>query len=230
VAHGNTAEAMTTESVEMIERGFQGVKLKAWRRSRHDVSTVAAVRERIGDKPIIYVDSNGAYNETEARTILPQLAEHNVSFVEDPCIFSSMARMRSMAEHLPIALLGDEFCTSLTAVQQHVEAGAVGAVSIKLRRSGFSESMKIAHLCEAARLPAVIGTDSESRIGALSRGHLRMSIASLAAWPMETHFFEKLADDVFQGDFNADDGRLRVTDAPGFGASIDREKLAKYVF
>ncbi|MDB5644206.1 MAG: hypothetical protein JWN07_3523, partial [Hyphomicrobiales bacterium] len=72
--------------------------------------------------------------------------------------------------------------------------------------------------------------DSESRIGALSRAHLRMSVASLAAWPMETHFFEKLADDVFHGDFEAGDGRLRVTDRPGFGASIDREKLEKYAF
>ena len=47
---------------------------------------------------------------------------------------------------------------------------------------------------------------------------------------METHFFDKLASDVFVGDFPVADGRLTPTDAPGFGASIDRKALAKYVF
>ena len=108
--------------------------------------------------------------------------------------------------------------------------GAVGAVSVKLRRTGLTESLKIIALCEAAGVPVVIGTDSESRIGSLVRMHLRAAIPSLAPWPTETHFFDKLGDDVFAGEFNFVDGTITPNDAPGFGAALDRRKLERYAF
>ncbi len=76
----------------------------------------------------------------------------------------------------------------------------------------------------------VIGTDSESRIGALPRVHLRLAIPSLAEAPIETHFFDKLASDVFAGDFGFKDGAITPTDAPGFGAAIDRRMLETFRF
>ncbi len=112
----------------------------------------------------------------------------------------------------------------------HIRASSVGAVSVKLRRTGITESLKIIALCEAAGLPVVIGTDSESRIGSLVRMHLRSAIPSLAPWPTETHFFDKLGDDTFAGDFNFADGTITPTDAPGFGAALDRRKIERYAF
>ncbi len=47
----------------------------------------------------------------------------------------------------------------------------------------------------------------------------------MAPWPTETHFFGKLADDVFAGDFVFEDGCIAVPDAPGFGAGLDHAKL-----
>ena len=76
----------------------------------------------------------------------------------------------------------------------------------------------------------VIGTDSESRIGALTRMHFRAAVSYLGAWPAETHFFQKLTDDAFAGDFHFVDGCITPNDAPGFGAAIDRHKLEQYRF
>jgi L-alanine-DL-glutamate epimerase-like enolase superfamily enzyme len=107
---------------------------------------------------------------------------------------------------------------------------AVGAVSVKLRRTGITESLKIIALCEAAGVPVVLGTDSESRIAAMPRMHLRAAIPHLDPWPTETHFFDKLADDVFSGEFQFKDGTLRPNDEPGFGATFDRRRLEQYAF
>jgi L-alanine-DL-glutamate epimerase-like enolase superfamily enzyme len=104
----------------------------------------------------------------------------------------------------------------------------VGGVSIKMRRTGLTDSLKIIALAEAAGVQAVIGTDSESRIGALARAHLHIGRPSLSAWPMETHFFDKLGGDAFVGDFGFDNGTLTPSDAPGFGAALDRNALARY--
>jgi L-alanine-DL-glutamate epimerase-like enolase superfamily enzyme len=229
VAHGNTRVAQVEESKHMVlDRGYRGLKLKTWRRSAEDVALVREVRRAVGDALPIYVDANSKYTEFEARTILARVAEHQVDFIEDPCRSIDLARMALLAQALPVAILGDLTCNSLTTVQAHVSARAVGGVSVKLRRTGITESLKIVALCEAAGLPVVIGTDSESRIGALARVHLRLAIPSLANAPIETHFFDKLGSDVFAGDFAFKDGAITPSDAPGFGAAIDRTMLEKF--
>ena len=230
IAHGNTREAMVAEAKRMSEeRGYHGMKLKVWKRSMEDIRMVAEVREAL-PQAMIYVDGNGSYTESEARTILTHVKDYNVSFIEEPCDFPDPLRQAAMAKDLPVALLGDQTCESLAAVNTLIRLDAVGAVSVKLRRTGLTESLKIIALAEAAGIPVVIGTDSESRIGALVRMHLRAAIPSLAPWPTETHFFDKLADDVFAGEFDIAGGCITPTDAPGFGATIDRQKLERFAF
>jgi L-alanine-DL-glutamate epimerase-like enolase superfamily enzyme len=230
IAHGNAREAQVAEARRMVEeRGYRGMKLKTWRRSAEDVRMVGEVRAAL-PRTLIYVDGNGSYTESEARTILARVAEHDVAFIEEPCNFADPTRQAALATALPVALLGDQCCETLSAVATLLRLNAVGAVSVKLRRTGFTESLKIIALAEAAGVPVVIGTDSESRIGALARMHLRAAIPSLAPWPTETHFFDKLADDAFAGEFNFADGTLTPTDAPGFGAALDRRKLERYAF
>jgi L-alanine-DL-glutamate epimerase-like enolase superfamily enzyme len=231
VAHGNTREAMLAEASEMVlERGYKGMKLKVWKRSDEDVALVREVRQAIGDAPTIYVDANSKYTEFEVRTILSKIADYRVDFIEDPCRSADLTRMAMLAQALPIAILGDLYCNSLGTVQAHLSARAVGGISVKLRRTGITESLKIIALCEAAGIPMVIGTDSESRIGAMPRVHLRMALPSLAQAPIETHFFDKLASDVFAGEFGFKDGALTPSDAPGFGVAIDRRMLETHSF
>lgn len=230
IVHGNTVKEQVSEAVDAIEKkGFAALKLKTWKRSFADVEMVKAVRKAVGDKRTVWIDCNSQYTETEALTVLPALAPYGISFIEEPCKFPDMARMARLAARLPIALLGDQTCTSMAAVQNLIRHGAVGAVSIKMRRTGLTESLKIAALAEAAGLPVVIGTDSETRMGAMPRLHLHEGVPSLEPWPTETHFFEKLAGDVFEGDFLFKDGAIMPNDAPGFGASIDMKQVKKYL-
>lgn len=229
IAHGDTTDAMIAEAIEKaLEAGYKGLKLKVWKRSEEDLRMVREVRRAVGDKHLIYVDANGAYTETEARSILGRMHDYNVALIEEPCDFLDARRSAAMARVLPVALLGDQTCQSLTEVANLVAIEAVGAVSVKLRRTGFTESLKIIALCEAFGLPVLIGTDSESRIGAQARFHLYTGVPSLAAWPAETHFFDKLADDAFAGEFRVARGEALPGDAPGFGAALDRAKLKKY--
>ena len=230
IAHGNTREAQVAEAKRVAaERGYRGMKLKTWRRSLEDVRMVADVRAALPET-LIYVDGNGSYTETEARTILTKVADSGVAFIEEPCACVDPARQAALAAALPVALLGDQGCETLPAVNTLLRLNAVGAVSVKLRRTGLTESLKIIALCEAAGVPIVIGTDSESRIGALARAHLRAAIPSLAPWPTETHFFDKLHDDAFAGEFAFADGTITPNDTPGFGAAFDRRKLERYAF
>jgi L-alanine-DL-glutamate epimerase-like enolase superfamily enzyme len=231
LVHGNTRKAMVAEALRKHEeRGYNSMKLKTWKRSMEDVRLVEDTRKALGDSAFLYVDGNGSYTEGEARTILARVADYNAAFIEEPCKFADPLRQAAFAPHLPVPLLGDQCLQSLEDVQLHIRLGAVGAISIKLRRTGFTQSLKIAALAEAAGLPVVIGTDSESRIGSMARMHFRAALPWLAPYPAETHFFDKLTDDAFAGEFLFNDGTLTPTDAPGFGAEIDHAKLETFAF
>ena len=226
LVHGNSREAMVTEAVRQHqERGYNSMKVKTWKRSLEDVRTVEETRRALGESAFLYVDGNGSYTEGEARSILARVADYNVTFIEEPCKFSDPVRQASFAAQMPLPILGDQCLQSLEDVQLHLRLGAVGAVNIKLRRTGITQSLKIVALAEAAGLPVVIGTDSESRIGAMARIHFRAALPWLAPYPAETHFFDKLVDDPFRGDFLFKDGAIAPADAPGFGAEFDTRKL-----
>lgn len=229
IVHGGPKSTMIDEAVAAVRgRGYRGLKIKVWRRSMEDIDMVRDIRREVGDQTLLYVDANSACSEGEARVLLSRLTDYNVAFIEDPCAFSDPRRMALMARALPIPLLGDACCGTLADVNLMIGLGAIGAANIKPRRSGITEFLKTVALCEAARIPVIIGTDSETRIGAHVRAHLRAAIPHLAPWPTETHFFEKLADDVFAGTFEFRDGTIAVPDTPGFGVGIDAAKLKKY--
>jgi L-alanine-DL-glutamate epimerase-like enolase superfamily enzyme len=228
IVHGNSVEEQVAEAVKAIDvRGFSALKLKTWKKSMDDVDMVRAVREAVGSERIIWVDANGSYTPDEARAVFPHMAELGVSFIEDPCEYNDLEEMARLANDLPIPILGDKPCQTFDDAKRLIETGASKAVSVKLRRTGVTEGLRIIRLAEDAGVPVVIGTDSESRIGSLSRIHLRASQPSMAPWPTETHFFGKLAEDVFAGEFTFEGGCISVPDAPGFGAGLDLAKLIK---
>ncbi len=226
IVHGNTVAEQVAEAVKAIdERGFSALKLKTWKKSMDDVDMVRAVRDAVGPDRVIWVDANGSYTEDEARAVFPHLAELGIAFIEDPCEFTDLTAMAALARDLPIPVLGDKPCQRFADAEALIESGAAGALSVKLRRTGITEGVKIINLAKEANVPVVIGTDSESRIGSLARIHLRAAMPSLAPWPTETHFFGKLAEDVFAGDFVFENGCISVPAAPGFGAGLDMTKL-----
>ena len=228
IVFGDTAKDMVKDAVARVEDGFTSLKLKVWKRSMADVNMVRDIRKAVGDDILIYCDANSAYTETEARTILSKLADYDVSFIEEPCDLTTDDRRAMLAHDLPIPILGDQICENLQAVHALIKTNSVGAVSIKPTRTGITESLKIIATCEAAGLPNVIGTCNESRLGSMSRLHLRAAIPSLEPWPTETSFFDKLADDVYDGNFEFKDGALTVYDEPGFGGGVDEAKLQRY--
>jgi L-alanine-DL-glutamate epimerase-like enolase superfamily enzyme len=227
---GDTAKGMVKYADDACnKRGITGLKVKIWRRSNEDVEMMRDIRKAVGDDVFIYGDSNGAYTEQEAVAHLSKMIDYNVAMLEDPCKLTTIDRMAQLARQLPIAILGDGISSSLGDAHAAVKANAVGAVNVKLARCGITEALKIIALCEAAGLPNVIGTDTETRIGALARVHVRAAITSLHPYPCETQFFERLTGDCFKGDFEFKNGHITVPNVPGFGAEIDEKAMKKYL-
>lgn len=227
ILFGDTPAAMLGSAERMVGRGFRSLKVKVWQRSMEDVQLIAEIRKAVGDDVFLYVDANQAYSELEARAVFPRLGEYNVALIEDPCQIPP-ERLASLGQALRTTILGDIPIESLASAHRYLNAGALGAVSVHMDRTGLSETMKIAALCEAAGVPALVGTDLEASIGAFARLHLRVGIPLLQGLPAETQFFDYLASDVVAQPLSIVDGTVSVPDRPGFGATIDEHALRQH--
>jgi L-alanine-DL-glutamate epimerase-like enolase superfamily enzyme len=99
-------------------------------------------------------------------------------------------------------------------------------VSIKPSRTALHTSSRIRDYCEASGVDVVIGTSGESGVGTFATA----AIAAADQWttrnPAEVLMFLDMADDLVEELPRIAGGRLHLPDAPGFGFTIDADKLA----
>jgi L-Ala-D/L-Glu epimerase len=224
-----TVKAMAEDAAKAVAtEGFRGFKVKTWKRSMEDVEVFKALRQAVGNDVFLYADANSSYTPGEAKRIFPHFADHNVRMVEDPCRFSTPADLAGVAAALPIPVLGDGCWETVTDVYNLVKIDAIGALSLKLRKTGITRALKLIALCEMAGVNVVLGTNTETRLGTLPMVHVWSAFKSLQSIPTEAGFYRFFVEDVSAGDVRFDNGTIHVPDVPGFGATIDESKLKKY--
>jgi L-alanine-DL-glutamate epimerase-like enolase superfamily enzyme len=224
-----SVKAMAKDAAKAVEQhNMRGFKIKTWKRSMEDVAVIREIRKAVGDDVFLYADANSVYQPGEARRVFPHFADYDCRMVEDPCKFNSPQEIQQLAAALPLPILADGFWDTPNDIYNLAKIDAIGAVSVKLRKTGISDAIKLIKFCEMAGLQVVLGTNTETRIGTLPMVHVWTAFKACQNIPSETGFYRHLADDVFAGDLVYKKGTIEVPDAPGFGTAIDEKKLKKY--
>ncbi|WP_033289051.1 mandelate racemase/muconate lactonizing enzyme family protein [Amycolatopsis jejuensis] len=221
-------EAMGEEALRMRDRHGIGIfKIKTGKDPVVDTKAMRTVRSALGDGAEIYVDANKGWTPDEAIRLLPVMQETGITMIEEPTpAFHPLAR-RWVAGTSPIPVLADESVTRLGEVAREVLDGHAQLVSIKVARTGFTESARIAGLCEGLGTGVVVGSQMDGALGALS------ALAFAAAYPgtskrgAELGYHLELADDIAAAPA-IEHGRMTVPGVPGIGIEIDEPKLQHY--
>ena len=217
--------AMAEEALEAHERfGVTSFKVKVGREPAVDVAAVAAVREALPDAEL-YVDANRGWTVEQALAAIPPLVDLGVRAIEEPIdVRDTEGRLR-VAAASPVPLAGDESCTSLEAVAAARDEGALGQVSVKAARTGFTESRRIAAFCEGSELAVVVGSQYEGAIGSFASVALASALAATSARPAEVTNFADLATDLVADGPQIAGGYATASQAPGLGLVVDEDAL-----
>jgi L-Ala-D/L-Glu epimerase / N-acetyl-D-glutamate racemase len=226
ISYGTPGE-MAEEALAIHERfGVLTFKVKVGRSPELDVAAVRAVKEALPAADL-YVDANRGWSYQDARRAGEELIALGVHTIEEPIAVDDRVGRLRLAERWSVPLGGDESCISLAHVERALAEGAVGAVSIKTARTGFTESRRILDLCTARHVPAVIGSQYEGALGAAATIAFAAAFATTAGQPAEITNFADLADDITTPPV-VRDGRAAVSAGPGLGIEIDEERVAAY--
>jgi L-Ala-D/L-Glu epimerase len=221
-------DAMAEEAAAMHGGlGIRAFKVKVGRDPELDVAAVRAVRDAVPDAEL-YVDANRGWTLEQALRAGDALLALGVTAIEEPIAVGDRRGRALLAQRWEVALAGDESCISLADVRRAIDEGAVGQVSLKAARTGFSESRDILALCRAHHLPVVVGSQYEGALGALASIALAAAHAETARRPVEAASFLDLATDLLAEAPRISGGAVGVPAAPGLGYVLDEDALAAH--
>jgi L-alanine-DL-glutamate epimerase-like enolase superfamily enzyme len=218
----------TVEEARMRhQEGFGSFKVKVGRNPKQDILLVKALREALGDDVMIYVDANMSYTFHEALETIVAMKDWGISLVEEPLKVGQKKARQQLASRISVPILGDESVFTPEEVAQEIALGAIGAISIKTPRTGYSRSRKILNMAEAAGIGCLVGTQAESHLGTLPSAHFAAAFGNIR-YPSEISFFLDISDSLLEDPLPLRDGHLELGEQPGFGIRLDPEKLQKY--
>ncbi len=212
-------EAAADEAEQLLEGGFQAVKLRLGHASlAEDLAVTHAVRKRLPDHVRLMVDYNQALNVVDALERGRALQSEGVAWLEEPIRHDDYRGNAEIARALDLPLQIGENFNGPQAMLQALDAQACDLVMPDLARiGGISGWMQAAGVAAARGIPMSSHLMPEA------------SAQVLAATPT-AHWLEYVdwADVLLNEPLRIENGCAVVPERPGTGLSWDERAVAKY--
>jgi mandelate racemase len=212
-------EALKRETDELLEGGFQGVKLRlGYATLTEDLAAVKAVRERLPAGVALLVDYNQALTVDEAIARGRVLEREGVAWLEEPIRHDDYRGCARVADALAMPVQIGENFSQVYAMAEALDAGACDLVMPDLERIGGVTGWQ-----RAAALAAARGVPMSS--------HLFPEVSSqlLAATPT-AHWLEYVdwARPLLEQPLAIVEGLAQTPDRPGNGLEWNRDAVERY--
>ena len=195
---------------------------------------VPYVAKALGDGIDKLVDGNSGFSPSRAIELGRLLVDNGISHFEEPCPYWEFDWTKQVTDALPIDVTGGEQDCELSAWKTMIGSRVVDVVQPDiLYLGGMSRTMEVARLAAEAGLPC---TPHSANLGlvTLCSMHLLRAIPNAGKYleySIEGPYSQQWADELFvERPFAVVDGHVEVTDAPGWGTTINPAFLDKAAY
>jgi L-alanine-DL-glutamate epimerase-like enolase superfamily enzyme len=134
-----------------------------------DIANVRALRENTNSR--LRVDANAAWDLETALTLIPQLKELGVEFIEQPLAKDNWEGMAILYKESSLPLFADEACVFENDVEKCKDH--FHGINIKLTKcSGITPALRMISRARELDLKVMIGCMNESTVGSAAVAHL----------------------------------------------------------
>jgi L-alanine-DL-glutamate epimerase-like enolase superfamily enzyme len=103
---------------------------------RRDLDRIAFARKVIGRDTELYVDANGGYRRKQAIRVAHAMAEHDVTWFEEPVSSDDLAGLREVRDQVTPNVTAGEYGYDLTYFRRMLAAEAVDCLQVDVTRCG----------------------------------------------------------------------------------------------
>lgn len=213
--------------------GFDAFKFRIASECGHDrdewpgrtEEIVPAMREALGDAAALLVDANSGYSPTKAIETGRFLQQHGICHFEEPCPYWNLEETKQVTDALDLDVTGGEQDCDLQIWKRMIDLGAVDVVQPDLCYiGGLSRALRVAQMAGAAGIPCTPHSANLSMVTIFTMHFLRAieNAGPYLELSIEGPDYYPWQQDLFAGDpFAVSDGRVTVSDAPGWGVTIN---------
>jgi L-alanine-DL-glutamate epimerase-like enolase superfamily enzyme len=206
--------------------GLTRVKIKigeSWGRcERRDLDRVALTREVIGPGVELYVDANGGYRTGQAIRVGQRLAEHDVTWFEEPVSSRDPAGLAQVRRQVTADVAAGEYSWSLADSAALIGAGAVDCLQLDVTRCGG-----ITDFLRGAALAAAHNLEVSAHCCPSLHAHLGAAVVNLRHVEY-FHDHQRIEQMLFDGAVKATGGQLTPTATPGLGLRLRTQDAQAY--
>lgn len=220
-------EESATMARELVQEGYNAIKIKVGRGIDKDASVVGAIRDAVGRDVDLMVDVNCGYDRRKGLQLAQELALLNVRWVEEPVVYSDLEGLAWIRRHSPVAIAAGENAFTLSEARRLLEQGCIDIIQIDIARAGgISGATAIDTLARSFHVKvAPHGVGSSVAVAAAAQ----WLAASGNVDTFEFNIFPNpLRQAIVQGEFKPENSLLTVPTKAGIGIDINEEALTEF--
>ncbi|UXA04379.1 mandelate racemase [Mycobacterium sp. SMC-2] len=191
---------------------------------RRDLDRIALSRKVIGPDVELYVDANGAYRRKQAVRVAHAMADHDVTWFEEPVSSDDLAGLREVRDQVTPDVTAGEYGYDLAYFNRMLAAEAVDCLQIDVTRCGG-----ITDWLRAAAVAAANNVDVSGHCAPNLHAHVATAIGNLRHLEY-FHDHHRIEHMLFDGALPPDGGALRPDQhRPGLGLEFKHADAEPYL-
>src|SRR5689334_5754166 len=216
-------EQIVQQARQMVETwGFRSIKLKAGVFAPdHEAACIKALRRAFPNHPL-RIDPNASWSiETALR--IADIIGSDIEYYEDPT--AGLEGMAELHRRTGIALATNMVVTDLDEFRRNVELPAVQIILADHHYwGGLRDTQTLARMCATFGLGVSMHSNSHLGISLMAMAHVAAAVPNLS-YACDTHYPWQDEDVVAGGKVPIVAGCVTISDSPGLGVGLDRERL-----
>lgn len=228
-------------AAELVEEGFWGMKVWPFDpyAERHGgrtitpdelaagVEVIAQIRHAVGDRIEVLVELHGLWDQPTGTRILRALEPFGLCWAEDPVRADRPEALAQVAASTTVPVAGGETVAGIAAYRRLLELGCYAVPIVDPTwTGGLGEARSIAELTASYGLPFA-AHDCTGPVSLAACTHLSLSQPHALVQETVRAQTRGWYRDLVEGLPPIEHGRIRATDAPGLGLTLDPELAAR---
>jgi L-alanine-DL-glutamate epimerase-like enolase superfamily enzyme len=211
-------------AAELVEQGFDTVKVKVGGRPEDDIARVRAVREVIGPERKLVIDANCGWDAQTAIRCVRELRDCNLALVEQPTPDGDYASLARVRRECGVPVMADDMCFNLVHAQELIRNDACDLISVYPgKNGGIRKAREIALVAERHGVGCTIGSNLEFDVATAAMGHLIVATPNMQVeqWPGDIHGPAYYDVRIVKEPLRIEGPVTTINDRPGLGVEVD---------